>query len=107
MSNVRQLDESGTNEADIMEKASTLYRNKYGNKTKKFPFMHCWEAIQDLPIFFEPTKSEVGKTLGKRAPSTRNVSTMVPLNLTSSSNPIAGPTVGGPNSQGPSASTPN
>ena len=90
---IRDLNESGTSEADIIHKALTLYKTEHGKNKKFFSFMHCWAVVKDLPRFFEPGRTDTSKTLGKIKSSHHEVLSMghpfasTPLEHNVSNNP--------------------
>ncbi len=100
VSRIRQLDEFGTSEDDIIDKVFKLYHVEYGKDKKHYQFLHCWTLVKDIPNFFEPSRLESLKTFDKRASSTHDVvSTIIPFNSTSP------PHILSPNAPSPSAST--
>ena len=79
VTNVRDLNESGTSEADIMEKAMKLYRTRHGNDRKNYSYLHCWMIVKDFPRFFEAGRPESSKVLGKRRSSAQDMPVPSPM----------------------------
>jgi hypothetical protein len=57
------LNESGTNETDVITKALDAYRRMH-DKKHNFGFMHCWPIVKDHPRFFNMERIATFK-LGK------------------------------------------
>jgi len=62
--NIQKLNESGTNDADVITKALDAYRRTH-KKKHNFGFMHCWSIVKDHPRFFDMERNPTPK-LGKR-----------------------------------------
>ena len=58
------MNESGTNDTDVITKALDAYRTMHENK-RNFGFMHCWPIVKDHPMFFDMERMTTPK-LGKR-----------------------------------------
>jgi hypothetical protein len=62
--NIQKLNESGTNETDVITKALDAYRRTH-EKKHNFGFMHRWPIVKDHPRFFDMERIATPK-LGKR-----------------------------------------
>ena len=62
--NIQKLNESGSNEADVITKAMDAYVRTH-EKKHNFGFMHCWPIVKDHPRFFDTDMIATPK-LGKR-----------------------------------------
>jgi hypothetical protein len=62
--NIQKLNESGTNDTDVITKALDAYR-RTNEKKHNFGFMHCWPIVKDHPRFFDMEKIATPK-LGKK-----------------------------------------
>lgn len=62
--NIQKLNESGSNEADVITKAMDAYRRTH-EKKPNFGFMHCYPIVKDHPRFFDTDKIATPK-LGKK-----------------------------------------
>ena len=62
--NIQKLNESGSNEADVMTKAMDAFRRTH-EKKHHFGFMHCYPIVKDHPRFFDTDMIATPK-LGKR-----------------------------------------
>jgi hypothetical protein len=49
VSQVRRLQQSGTNAKDEEQAALALYKEQPSNEGKDFKFMHCWNILKDAP----------------------------------------------------------
>ena len=58
------MNASGTNETDMITKASDAYRRTQ-NKKHNFGFMHCWTIVKNHLRFFDMEKIATPK-LGKK-----------------------------------------
>ena len=65
--NIQKLNESGTNETDVITKALDAYRRTH-NKKHNFGFMHCWPIVKEYPRFFDMEKITTPKLGKKRSP---------------------------------------